>query len=75
MVFEVAGAAPAPAPVTAPKQASAGLLPISSCGPSTAAPAATGDFQENMNTHASPVVRPLAREFSVNLAKVRGTGH
>ena len=49
MVFEVAGAAPAPAPVAAPKQASAEAhapksVPVA---PAAAAPAATGDFQEN----------------------------
>lgn len=37
--------------------------------------AATGDFQENHEyAHASPVVRRLAREFGVDLAKVKGTG-
>lgn len=73
MVFEVAGAAPvaapvqaAPAPAAAPAQASA---------PAAAAPATSGEFQENHEySHASPVVRRLAREFGVNLAKVKGSG-
>jgi len=38
-------------------------------------PAASGDFQENDEyAHASPVVRRLAREFGVNLSKIKGSG-
>ncbi|EOE4685018.1 pyruvate dehydrogenase complex dihydrolipoyllysine-residue acetyltransferase [Vibrio vulnificus] len=69
MVFEVAGAAPAPA---APAQAAAPAA--APAAKPAVAPAAT-EFEENNDyAHASPVVRRLAREFGVNLAKVKGSG-
>ncbi|HHY0345776.1 TPA: pyruvate dehydrogenase complex dihydrolipoyllysine-residue acetyltransferase [Vibrio cholerae] len=72
MVFEVAGAAPVAAPVQAPAPAAA---PAQAAAPVAAAPATSGEFQENHEySHASPVVRRLAREFGVNLAKVKGSG-
>ncbi|MCR9388273.1 pyruvate dehydrogenase complex dihydrolipoyllysine-residue acetyltransferase [Vibrio metoecus] len=72
MVFEVAGAAPVAAPVQASAPAAA---PAQAAVPAAAAPVVSGEFQENHEySHASPVVRRLAREFGVNLAKVKGSG-
>ncbi|MDR2226846.1 MAG: pyruvate dehydrogenase complex dihydrolipoyllysine-residue acetyltransferase, partial [Providencia sp.] len=75
MTFEVAGAAPAAAPV-APAAAPA---PAAAQAPAASAPAKAADskneFVENdAYIHATPVIRRLAREFGVNLAKVKGTG-
>ncbi|HEM6889751.1 TPA: pyruvate dehydrogenase complex dihydrolipoyllysine-residue acetyltransferase [Providencia rettgeri] len=75
MTFEVAGAAPAAAlapQASAPAQAA-------TPAPAAATPAKAADskneFVENdAYVHATPVIRRLAREFGVNLAKVKGTG-
>ncbi|EAA9551459.1 pyruvate dehydrogenase complex dihydrolipoyllysine-residue acetyltransferase [Salmonella enterica] len=75
MVFEVEGAAPAAAPA---KQEAAAPAP-SAKAEKPAAPAAKAEgkseFAENdAYVHATPLIRRLAREFGVNLAKVKGTG-
>ncbi|ABQ21180.1 dihydrolipoyllysine-residue acetyltransferase E2 component [Vibrio cholerae MAK 757] len=75
MVFEVAGAAPVAAPVQAAPAPAPAAAPAQAAAPAAAAPATSGEFQENHEySHASPVVRRLAREFGVNLAKVKGSG-
>ncbi len=73
MIFEVEGAAPpakkevASAPAPAAKQAEA--------APAPAKAESKGDFTENdAYVHATPVIRRLAREFGVNLSKVKGSG-
>lgn len=78
MVFEVEGAAPA-APAAAKQDAAPAPAAKSDAKPAAAAPAAKadskGEFAENdAYVHATPVIRRLAREFGVNLAKVKGTG-
>ncbi|WP_109127884.1 pyruvate dehydrogenase complex dihydrolipoyllysine-residue acetyltransferase [Aggregatibacter segnis] len=70
MKFEVAGAAPVAA--AAPQAAA----PAPTAAPS--APAATASDTDVTSAksfaHATPVIRRLAREFGVNLDKVKGTG-
>ncbi|WP_227728609.1 pyruvate dehydrogenase complex dihydrolipoyllysine-residue acetyltransferase [Yersinia proxima] len=71
MVFEVEGAAPAAAPA---QQAAPAAAPVKAA-PASAPAASKGEFAENdAYVHATPVIRRLAREFGVNLAKVKGTG-
>ncbi|EJE0506023.1 pyruvate dehydrogenase complex dihydrolipoyllysine-residue acetyltransferase [Escherichia coli] len=76
MIFEVEGAVPAAAPA---KQEAAAPAPAAKAEAPAAAPAAKAEgkseFAENdAYVHATPLIRRLAREFGVNLAKVKGTG-
>ncbi|MBL0627203.1 pyruvate dehydrogenase complex dihydrolipoyllysine-residue acetyltransferase [Aeromonas jandaei] len=74
MVFEVAGAAPAAAPV-AQAAAPVAAAPVAAAPAPVAQAAASSDFVANdAYVHASPAVRRLAREFGVNLAKVKASG-
>ena len=74
MKFEVAGAAPVAA------AASQAAAPAQVAAPAAApsAPAATASDADVTSAksfaHATPVIRRLAREFGVNLDKVKGTG-
>ncbi|AID24015.1 pyruvate dehydrogenase complex dihydrolipoyllysine-residue acetyltransferase [Salmonella bongori] len=76
MVFEVEGAAPTAAPA---KQEAAAPAPAAKAEQPAVAPVAKAEgkseFAENdAYVHATPLIRRLAREFGVNLAKVKGTG-
>ena len=77
MVFEVEGAAPAASAPAAKKEEAAPAKTEQKAAPAPAAPKADAknDFAENdAYVHATPVIRRIAREFGVNLAKVKGTG-
>ncbi|MDY6215499.1 pyruvate dehydrogenase complex dihydrolipoyllysine-residue acetyltransferase [Actinobacillus porcinus] len=79
MRFEAQGSAPAqvasaptqaPVSAPAPTQAPAASTPAQSLAPVNQDTVAAS----NSYAHATPVVRRLAREFGVNLDKVKGTG-
>ncbi|UCB32104.1 pyruvate dehydrogenase complex dihydrolipoyllysine-residue acetyltransferase [Duffyella gerundensis] len=77
MVFEVEGAAPAASAPAAKKEEAEPAKTEQKAAPAPAAPKADAknDFAENdAYVHATPVIRRIAREFGVNLAKVKGTG-
>lgn len=75
MVFEVAGAAPAAVAAPAPAVAPVAAAPAAAAPAPVAQAAAASDFVANdAYVHASPAVRRLAREFGVNLAKVKASG-
>ncbi|MGQ8483461.1 pyruvate dehydrogenase complex dihydrolipoyllysine-residue acetyltransferase [Klebsiella aerogenes] len=70
MVFEVEGAAPA----AAPAQAAAPAPAQKAAAPAAKAEGKTEFAENEAYVHATPLIRRLAREFGVNLAKVKGTG-
>ncbi|WP_109842702.1 pyruvate dehydrogenase complex dihydrolipoyllysine-residue acetyltransferase [Aggregatibacter aphrophilus] len=74
MRFEVAGSAP----VAAPAPQAAAPAPTAAPAVAPSAPAATTSDADVTSAksyaHATPVIRRLAREFGVNLDKVKGTG-
>ncbi|MEQ4621459.1 pyruvate dehydrogenase complex dihydrolipoyllysine-residue acetyltransferase [Providencia vermicola] len=74
MTFEVAGAAPAAAASAAPAPAPASSAPAPAAAPAKAADSKNEFVENEAYVHATPVIRRLAREFGVNLAKVKGTG-
>ncbi|MDX7758753.1 pyruvate dehydrogenase complex dihydrolipoyllysine-residue acetyltransferase [Aeromonas hydrophila] len=76
MVFEVAGAAPAAAAApVAQAAAPVAAAPVAAAPAPVAQASAASDFVANdAYVHASPAVRRLAREFGVNLAKVKASG-
>ncbi|EDU60192.1 pyruvate dehydrogenase complex dihydrolipoyllysine-residue acetyltransferase [Providencia stuartii] len=73
MTFEVAGAAPAASAPTA-SPAPAASAPAAAQAPAKAADSKNEFVENDAYVHATPVIRRLAREFGVNLAKVKGTG-
>ena len=74
MVFEVEGAAPAAAPVAAAPAPAAAAPAAKAAAPAAKAEGKTEFAENDAYVHATPLIRRLAREFGVNLAKVKGTG-
>ena len=77
MRFEVAGAAPAVA--AAPQAAAPAPQAVAATAPAAQSGNVSGLSQDQVvasagYAHATPVIRRLAREFGVNLDKVKGTG-
>ncbi|MEX4442093.1 pyruvate dehydrogenase complex dihydrolipoyllysine-residue acetyltransferase [Haemophilus influenzae] len=90
MRFEVLGAAPAASASASTSAPQAAAPATTAQAPQAAAPATTAQAAQSNNNvsglsqeqveastgyaHATPVIRRLAREFGVNLDKVKGTG-
>ncbi|EAM7070218.1 pyruvate dehydrogenase complex dihydrolipoyllysine-residue acetyltransferase [Salmonella enterica] len=73
MVFEVEGAAPTAAPAQSAAPAAA-PAPAQAAAPAAKAESKSEFAENDAYVHATPLIRRLAREFGVNLAKVKGTG-
>ena len=76
MKFEVAGAAPVAA---APQAAAPAPQAVSAAAPAAQSGNVSGLSQEQVvasagYAHATPVIRRLAREYGINLDRVKGTG-
>jgi len=74
MVFEVEGAAPAAAAAPAPSAAAPAPAAAKPAAPAAKAEGKSEFAENDAYVHATPLIRRLAREFGVNLAKVKGTG-
>ncbi|MFS2223036.1 dihydrolipoyllysine-residue acetyltransferase [Pantoea sp. B65] len=80
MIFETAGsgaaapAAAAPAPAAAQEEAPAAPAKKEAAKPAAKAEGSSEFAENDAYVHATPVIRRLAREFGVNLAKVKGSG-
>ncbi|MBE2893793.1 pyruvate dehydrogenase complex dihydrolipoyllysine-residue acetyltransferase [Spirabiliibacterium falconis] len=74
MRFEVAGAAPAQAAVATPEKTEEKSAPQVAQRESAVTSSQQDVVSSATYAHATPVVRRLAREFGVNLDKVKGTG-
>ena len=74
MVFEVEGAAPAAAAAPAPTAAAPAPAAAKPAAPAAKAEGKSEFAENDAYVHATPLIRRLAREFGVNLAKVKGTG-
>ncbi len=76
MLFEVEAEATATAPAPAKAEPAKPATSESAAKPAAAKSEdkASGFVENSAYVHASPVIRRLAREFGVDLAKVKGTG-
>ncbi len=78
LLLEVAGAAPAPAPTPAQAPQPAAAAPAAPAAAAKPPPVphhpTAGEKEASGHVYASPSVRRLAREFGVDLGKVKGSG-